>query len=147
MKLCITSVGKELDAKIDPTFGRAPYFVLIDTDSNAVESIENVAATQGPGIGIDAAQLLSDKGVDGVLTGNIGQNAFQVFQAAGIQLFVGASSQDTVEEALAKFNKGDYGNPPSPVDVPPCEPAGRRRGMGRGFGRGQGRGRGRCRQD
>jgi predicted Fe-Mo cluster-binding NifX family protein len=142
MKLCITSTGKEIEANVDTTFGRAPYFFLIDTDTNAIEVVENTAGTQGQGAGIAAAQLVSDKGVDGLLTGYVGPNAFNAFRASGIKLFVGASSQDTVKEALAKFNKGEYNEAPSPSEVPPCEP-----GRGRGPGRGMGRGRGRCRQD
>jgi predicted Fe-Mo cluster-binding NifX family protein len=142
MKLCITSTGKEIEAKVDTTFGRAPYFFLIDTDTHAIEVVENTAGTQGQGAGIAAAQLVSEKGVDGLLTGYVGPNAFNAFRASGIKLFVGASSQDTVKEALAKFNKGEYNEAPSPSEVPPCEP-----GRGRGPGRGMGRGRGRCRQD
>ncbi|MBU0663937.1 MAG: NifB/NifX family molybdenum-iron cluster-binding protein [Proteobacteria bacterium] len=142
MKLCITSTGKEIEANVDTTFGRAPYFFLIDTDTNAIEVVENTAGTQGQGAGIAAAQLVSDKGVDGLLTGYVGPNAFNAFRASGIKLFVGASSQDTVKEALAKFKKGEYNEAPSPSEVPPCEP-----GRGRGLGRGMGRGRGRCRQD
>lgn len=142
MKLCITSTGKEIGAKVDTAFGRAPYFLLIDTDTNAVEAVENTAATQGQGAGIAAAQLLSDRGVDEVLTGNVGQNTFNAFRSSGIQLLVGASSQDTIEEALAKFNHGEYNESTTPVEAPPCGPGG-----GRGLGRGMGRGRGRCRLD
>ena len=142
MKLCITSTGRHIEANIDTTFGRAPYFLIIDTDTNATEVVENTAATQGQGAGIAAAQLVSDKGVDEVLTGYVGPNAFNAFRASGIKLFVGASSQDTVKEALAKFNKGEYNEASAPSEVPPCEP-----GQGRGLGRGMGRrrGRGRCR--
>ena len=118
------------------------YFLIIDTETNATEVIENTAAAQGQGAGIAAAQLVSDKGVDGVLTGYVGPNAFNAFLASGIKLFVGASSQDTVKEALAKFNKGEYNEASAPSEVPPCEP-----GQGRGLGRGMGRrrGRGQCR--
>jgi len=142
MKLCITSTGKKIEANIDTTFGRSPYFLIVDTESNATEAIENTAATQGHGAGIAAAQFLVDKGVDGVLTGYVGPNAFKAFQASGIKLFVGASSRDTVKEALAKFKKGDYNEAPVPPEVPPCGP-----GRGRGLGRGPGWGRGRCGRD
>ena len=140
MKLCITSTGKDIEAKIDPTLGRAAYFLIIDTDTNATEIVKNTAATQGQGAGIAAAQLVADKGADGVLTGYVGPNAFQAFRASGIKLFVGASAQDTVKEALAKFNKGEYDEAPAPSDVPSCVPD-----QGRRLGRGMGRGRGRCR--
>jgi predicted Fe-Mo cluster-binding NifX family protein len=137
----MTSTGKDIEARIDTTFGRAPYFLIIDTDTNATEVIENTAGTQGQGAGIAAAQLISNKGVDGVLTGYVGPNAFDALKAAGIKLFVGASSKDRVKEALAKFNKGEYKEAPTPSEIPPCG-----QGMGRGRGRGMGRGRGRCRQ-
>ena len=97
--------------------------------------------TAGQGAGIAAAQLVSDKGVDGVLTGYVGPNAYNALRAAGIKLFEGASSQETVKEALAKFNKGQYNEASAPSEVPPCEP-----GRGRGPGRGMGRGRGKCRR-
>lgn len=141
MKLCVSSTGKDADSRVDTTFGRAPYFLIIDTETMDVEVVENTAATVGHGAGIAAAQLVSDKGVDGLLTGYVGPNAFNAFRASGIKLFVGASSQDTVKEALAKFNKGKYNEAPAPSEVPPCEP-----GRGRGPGRGMGRGRGKCRR-
>jgi len=141
MKLCITSTGKEIEANIDTTFGRAPYFLIIDTETNATEVIENTAAAQGQGAGIAAAQLVSDKGVDGVLTGYVGPNAYNALHAAGISIFEGASSQDTVKEALAKFKKDEYNKASATSEVPPCEP-----GRGRGPGRGMGRGRGKCRR-
>jgi predicted Fe-Mo cluster-binding NifX family protein len=137
MKLCITSRGKELEAKIDTTFGRAPYFLIIDTDTNVTEVVENTAVSQGHGAGIAAAQLVSDIGVDGVLSGYVGPNAFEAFRAAGIKLFVGVSGQDSVKEALAKFHKGEYREASTPVEVAHC---------GQGRGRGLGRGKGRCGQ-
>ena len=138
MKLCITSTGKDIEANIDTTFGRAPYFLIIDTETSATEVVENTAATQGQGAGIAAAQLVSDRGVDGVLTGYVGPNAFNAFRASGIKLFMGASSQDTVQEALAKFNKGEFKEASVPSEIPPGGP-GRGRGLGRGMGQGRGR--------
>jgi predicted Fe-Mo cluster-binding NifX family protein len=140
MKLCIPSTGKDIEAQVNTAFGRAPYFLIVDTDTDATDVIENTADTQGHGAGIAAAQLVSDKDVDGVITGHIGPNALNAFRAAGIRLFVGATSKDTIKEVLAKFKKGEFQEATAPSDVPPCGP-----GLGRGLGRGMGRGR--CRQD
>lgn len=144
MKLCITSTGKDLGANIDPTFGRAPYFLIVDTESNELlEILKNTSATHGHGAGIAATQLVSDQGVDGVLTGYVGPNAFNAFQASGMKLFTGASCQDTVKEALGKFQSGGvYREATGPAEIPPCDP-----GRGRGVGHGKGRGRGRCQKD
>ncbi len=108
MKICITSTGKEIEAKIDPRFGRAPYFFIIDTDTDAMEVVDNSAVAESQGAGIGAAQLVSDKGVDAVLTGRVGPNASTAFKASGVKLFEGVSSQETVKEALARFKKGEY---------------------------------------
>ena len=148
MKLCISSTGKEIEAKIDTTFGRAPYFLIIDTETNKTEVIDNSAASQTQGAGIAAAQVVSDKGVDAVLTGYVGPNASHALRESGIKVYEGASSQDTVKDALAKFNKNEYNEasmPSSAEDTFPCGP-GPGRGRGRGLGRGMGRGKGRCRR-
>jgi predicted Fe-Mo cluster-binding NifX family protein len=142
MKLCVSSTGKDIGSLVDTTFGRAPYFLIIDTGTmDVVEVVENTAATAGHGAGIAAAQLVSDKGVDGVLTGYVGPNASNALHAAGISIFEGASSQETVKEAIVKFKKDEYNKASAPSEVPPCEP-----GRGRGPGRGMGRGRGKCRR-
>ncbi len=139
MKICITSTGKEIEAKIDPRFGRAPYFFIIDTDTDAMEVVDNSAAAESQGAGIGAAQLVSDKGVDAVLTGRVGPNALTTFKASGVKLFEGVSSQETVKEALARFKKGEYGDSPTSTGV---SPRGQRtgRGLGRGMGGGGGQG-------
>lgn len=141
MKLCITSIGKDMVAKVAPAVGKATYFEIIGKDTSAMELVGNTAASQGQGAGIAAAQLVSDKAVDGVLTGHVGGNALDAFRTAGIKLFVGASSQDTVE-ALGKFNQDEYGELREPAATYPCTPG---RGKRSGRGRGLGRGRGRCR--
>ncbi|MDR9500164.1 MAG: NifB/NifX family molybdenum-iron cluster-binding protein [Desulfurivibrionaceae bacterium] len=141
MKLCVTSAGKDFEARIDPAFGRAPYFIIMETATSATEVVANRGATQGRGAGIAAAQILADKGVEGVLTGQVGPNTFQAFAAAGIKMYVGASAQDTVKEALAKFKAGEYPEASATAEVPHCG-----LGPGRGAGgAGRGRGRGQCR--
>jgi predicted Fe-Mo cluster-binding NifX family protein len=140
MKLCITSKGKKIGATIDTTFGRAPYFFIVDTGTDAMEVLENTATPHGQGAGIAAAQFVSDRGVEGVLTGYVGPNARNALKASGIKVFEGLSGQETVEEAIARFKEGEYREAPEQ----PASPARCRPGRGRGFGRGKGWGRGRC---
>ena len=141
MKLCVSSTGKDLDSRVDTRFARSPYFLIVDTDTLEYETVTNTAAATGQGAGIAAAQIISDKGAAGVLSGVIGPNAFIALDAAGISIFEGASSQDTVREALDKFNKGVYNKTTAPSEIPDCEP-----GKGRGRGGGMGRGQGKCRR-
>ena len=98
MKICITSEGKTLDAKVDPRFGRCQNFILLDTDTGNFEACENTNAQFQGGAGIQSGQLVVSKGVEAVLTGNVGPNAHQVLSAAGISIFTGVSG--TVKEAI-----------------------------------------------
>lgn len=103
MKIACSTQGATLDAQIDPRLGRAAYFLIIDTDSQAVEALDNSAGASG-GAGIQAAQMLASKGVQVVITGNCGPNAFATFQAANIAVYTGASGM--AREALAQYQQG-----------------------------------------
>ena len=103
MKIACSTQGATLDAQIEPRLGRAAYFLIIDTDSQAVEALDNSGGASG-GAGIQAAQTLALKGVQAVITGNCGPNAFATFQAANIAVYTGASG--TAHEALAQYQQG-----------------------------------------
>lgn len=105
MKIAITSMGEKLEDKIDPRFGRCHYFILFDTDTNKFEAIENTGAQGMGGVGIQSGQIMADKGVETVLTGSCGPNAFQTLQAAGIKVITGVSG--TVQEAIDKYKSGE----------------------------------------
>lgn len=105
MKIAITSMGAKLEDKVDPRFGRCHYFILFDTDTNKFEAIENTGTQGMGGVGIQSGQIMADKGVETVLTGSCGPNAFQTLQAAGIKVITGASG--TVQEAIDKYKSGE----------------------------------------
>jgi len=106
MKICVSAQGSGLDAAVDPRFGRCGYFLVVDTDSMGCEAVQNPYAEAMGGAGIQAAQLVAGKGVTAVLTGNVGPNAFQTLQAAGVTVVTGASG--TVKEAVETYKKGGF---------------------------------------
>jgi predicted Fe-Mo cluster-binding NifX family protein len=150
MKLCVSATGKEMTAKIDGTFGRAPYLLIVDTDTLEMEALDNTAANVSQGAGIAAAQLIANKGVDALLTGHVGPKAYTALESAGIAIYEGASIDDTVQEAVNKFKQGHVRKSVDAGGEVVCGPGMgmgrgggrcRGRGMGRGMGPGQGRGR------
>ncbi|MDD5566197.1 MAG: NifB/NifX family molybdenum-iron cluster-binding protein [Candidatus Omnitrophica bacterium] len=105
-KICITSEGNSLNASVDPRFGRCQYFIIVDTDTLEFEAVENPNIESMGGAGIQSAQFVTSKKVKAVVTGNVGPNAFQTLQAAGIDIFTGASG--TVKEAIEQYKKGEF---------------------------------------
>ncbi|MDD4939540.1 MAG: NifB/NifX family molybdenum-iron cluster-binding protein [Candidatus Omnitrophica bacterium] len=106
MKICVTSEGKTLDSRVDPRFGRCRNFIFFDTKTGDFEAQENTNAQFQGGAGIQSAQLVASNQVKAVLTGDVGPNAFQTLQAAGIVVFTGAAG--SVKEAIEKYKKGGF---------------------------------------
>jgi predicted Fe-Mo cluster-binding NifX family protein len=104
MKVAVTAVEPSQDAILDPRFGRAAYFVVVDTDDMSFEVIDNANLSLGGGAGIQSAQLMAKKEVKVVLTGSCGPNAHQTLSAAGIEVVVGCNG--TVAEAVERFKSG-----------------------------------------
>ena len=118
MKLCITSTGKEMDSKIDEHFGRASYFLIVDTGTMKFEVVQNTAQAAGQGAGIRAAQIVLDKGAGAMLTGIVGPKAFSALRAANVKVYEGASGADSVKGSVEKFNRGEYSEASVPSGGP-----------------------------
>ena len=71
MKICVTAVSGDLDAQVDPRFGRCGYFVIIDPGTMKFEAVPNASAGAMGGAGIQAAQTVANMGVKLVITGNV----------------------------------------------------------------------------
>ena len=104
MKIAVTSTGPDLDAPVDPRFGRCSFFILVDPDSMEFSAFPNEMAMMSGGAGIQAGQFMAEKGVEAVITGNCGPNAFRTLTAAGIGVFTGASG--TIKDALDAYKNG-----------------------------------------
>lgn len=106
MKVAVTAKGMRLSDEVDPRFGRAPYILIVDTDTMNYESLdnsENVNAFKGAGI--QAATMVADKGAEVLLTGYCGPNAFKTVQAAGMKVVSDVTG--TVEQAIKTFLSGN----------------------------------------
>ncbi|MGQ9616689.1 MAG: NifB/NifX family molybdenum-iron cluster-binding protein [Spirochaetota bacterium] len=106
MKIAVTSTGPDLEAEVDPRFGRCQYFIILDPETLVFEAVENTSALSGGGAGIASGQAIAGKGVKAVLTGNCGPNAFQVLSSAGVQVISGVSGK--VRDAVEMYRSGKY---------------------------------------
>jgi predicted Fe-Mo cluster-binding NifX family protein len=104
MKIVVSANGTDLDAPASPVFGRCPTYVFVDTDSMESESVENPAISAAGGAGIQAAQFVVERGAQAVVTGNMGPNAFNVFQSAGVPIYLFGGG--TVRNAVEAFKSG-----------------------------------------
>lgn len=113
MKIAVTSEGIDMDSEVDPRFGRAPYLLIIDTDTTELEAIDNSANVNAfNGAGIQAAANISEKGAAVLLTGFCGPNAFKTLQAAGIKVI--QDVKGNVRDAVEAFKTGKLSHSESP---------------------------------
>jgi len=112
-KLCVTSEGDSIDSAVDPRFGRCSYFMIVDADTLEFEAVKNPNTDGAGGVGIKSAQFIADKGVSALITGNVGPNAFDTLNAAGVDIATGASG--TVKDAVEayKMNRLSVANAPT----------------------------------
>jgi predicted Fe-Mo cluster-binding NifX family protein len=139
MKIAISANGTTLDDMIDPRFGRCQYFIYVDLETLQFEAVENPGLTASGGAGIASAQAIAAKGVESVLTGNCGPNAYQVLSAAGIKVITGVAGK--IKDIVQDYKAGKYQVSSQP-NVPGHFGMGRGaggggRGMGHGWGAGK----------
>jgi len=106
VKVAVTSSGPTLDDQVEARFGRCPYFLIVDTDSMQFEALENPNIALGGGAGIQSAQMMAERGVSHLLTGNCGPNAFRVLGQAGVEVVVGVTGR--AREAVERFRAGEF---------------------------------------
>jgi len=105
-RIAISSEGPQLDDRLDPRFGRAAGFIIVDPQTLDFEFLDNGRSqVMAQGAGIQAAEIVSAAGVRAVLTGFVGPKAFMALQAAGIQVAQNLSEL-TVRQAIERFVAG-----------------------------------------
>lgn len=107
MHIAVTSRGEDLMAEVDSRFGRAPKFIIVDSDTMSFQVVDNKQSLDLPqGAGIQAAQNIIPHSPDVLLTGNCGPKAFKLLDAAGIKVVVGV--RGTIKVAVEAYLNGEY---------------------------------------
>jgi predicted Fe-Mo cluster-binding NifX family protein len=105
MKIAISSQGPDATSPVDPRFGRARYFRVVDCSTGQQTVVDNEAGVNAAqGAGIQAVQTLVNLSVQGVVTGHVGPKAWNALQAAKVAAY--AVNGGTVEAALKAFVAG-----------------------------------------
>ena len=114
MKVAVSSLGSDMNSPVDPRFGRAQYFLIVDIETMEFEAILNPNIDAPGGAAIQSAQLIGNKGIEAVITGQVGPNAFQTLSAIGVRIYhtIGGTVRQTVE--LYKAGQLRFASQPGP---------------------------------
>ena len=111
MRIAVPTSGNDLNADVDMRFGRCPRFLIVETETREFRVVVNPAAVQGGGAGIRAAQLVIDSGAKAVIAGEVGPNAYEVLERAGVRVIARVNGRimealDLVEAEMAESTDG-----------------------------------------
>jgi predicted Fe-Mo cluster-binding NifX family protein len=104
MKIAIPVENNTSDAHVCPSFGRAPYFLIHNTETKEDAFLNNSAVASQGGAGIKAAQTIVDQGAETLIAPRCGENAAEVLKAAGVQIY--QSQEGTSKDNIAMFMEG-----------------------------------------
>lgn len=104
MKIAVSAAEKNLDALLDPLFGRCACFIIVDTVDMSFEAFENPNIAVQEEAGIQSARLVASKGAEVVMTGHCGPNAFQELTDNGIKIITGVMG--TVHQVVDRYTTG-----------------------------------------
>ena len=128
MKIAISTMSGNPDREFSPRFGRCAYFLVVDEGQENWEKISNPADDAQGGAGTQVVQYLAGQGVDAVISGRYGPNAYEALEAGGITAYLANSG--TPNELLIQVQDGSLRKASGPSGE----------GMhGRGSGKGRGR--------
>jgi predicted Fe-Mo cluster-binding NifX family protein len=115
MKVAISAQHDDIDALVDPRFGRAAWFIIADSESGEWTAVDNRdTADASGGAGVRASTTVVDQGVEVVITGNVGPNAHKVLSAAHVGIYQ-AGNGVTVRQALRDLNAQELDGVDSPT--------------------------------
>lgn len=104
MKIAVSATGGSINAMVEEKFGRAPYYVIVDSDTMHFGIVVNPNVLADYGAGPQTASLIAEQGARVVLTGRVGPNAKNALNAVGIEIIEGVSGkvQAAVENYLSQ---------------------------------------------
>ena len=106
MKIGIPADGNTLDAKVDERYARAPYLLIVDSETLEFEAMENKNVNKTQGAGTGTSRDLIKAGADVIISLNVGPNAWDVLKEFEVKVYK-AQKGMTVREAVEAFKRGE----------------------------------------
>ncbi len=103
MRIVISADGRGIGNSIYTSFHRCSFFLILDTEKNTLMALENTTKDHPGEIGATIGQIVSNQGIDAVITSNIGPKAFEIFDQYGIKVYHG---EGIIEDAIQQFKEG-----------------------------------------
>jgi predicted Fe-Mo cluster-binding NifX family protein len=119
MKLAIALKENDYNSSVDERFGRAPFFIIIDSDTKEFEIIENEAKDEATGAGLKAVKNLLKYEIDIIIAGEIGPKAGELIYDLEILTFK-FKDLEKVDEIVNAFNENTlekYDLSPKPMGL------------------------------
>lgn len=105
MKICLPTAGKNgLSEMVYNHFGSAQYFTIYDTDTKAVQVVENDNDHHSHG-SCQPLGVISKYNVDAIMTNGMGRRAVQMLNEGGVKVYL--LNGNTVTEAVKKFESNE----------------------------------------
>ncbi|MFW6141232.1 MAG: NifB/NifX family molybdenum-iron cluster-binding protein [Candidatus Saliniplasma sp.] len=104
MKIAVSASCPDMESTVDLRFGRCPYFIIVDTEEDEVETWENKYKDGMGGVGPQVVQALAEMDVDTVITGNLGPNASRALDSAEIDVYI---ADGKISDVVEKFKNGE----------------------------------------
>ena len=103
MKIILSTTEPDIDAPVDPRFGRGAYLTVVDTDTLEWQAYPNPGVNASGGAGVQAAQFAARQKVSAVISGDFGPNAFDTLRAAGIAMYLYLPGVATARAVTEQF--------------------------------------------
>ncbi len=106
MRLCFPTIdNRGLDSRISAHFGRAAYFLTVDTETDNVDAIDGGTSRHTRGDdGHSPVDMIPWDTIDALVITGVGQKAIDRLSASGIKVYRAAGA--TINESLAAYKSG-----------------------------------------
>jgi predicted Fe-Mo cluster-binding NifX family protein len=114
VKIVVSAASPRLDSIVDQRFGRAAHFVVVNLETMEWQAHSNPGVGASGGAGSYAAQFIANLGVQAVISGDFGPNAYNALRVAGVAMYLLGDSRN-IQETVQQFKSGSLAQAGAPT--------------------------------